>query len=244
MSNHALYSPSASERWIRCPGSVRLSRDIPRVESEAAIVGTNHHTLLEHRLKGLPVTKELKAQINYTREMGRRIGDVITIIDNDISKVKNKKNLDFGAEVKSDCSELVNADMWGTSDVVIAEVCNTLHVQDYKNGTHIVNARENSQGLAYVLGIAHKFDYMFESYKFSILQPTSTGRIMQRSWEFGFDRLMKQKEIFRSAIALSKKRNAPLQAGAWCWFCPASKTCPLKKEQRWAEVRNDFEETN
>ena len=47
MAAHALLSPSAAERWINCPASVYISRDILDEGSVYADEGTAAHTLME-----------------------------------------------------------------------------------------------------------------------------------------------------------------------------------------------------
>lgn len=45
--SHAKLSPSAAVRWLTCPGSIRLSADIPDTSSPAAEEGTLAHELGE-----------------------------------------------------------------------------------------------------------------------------------------------------------------------------------------------------
>lgn len=48
---HAYLSPSASERWLQCPASVRLTADMPGEESSYAAEGTCAHELGEIKLR-------------------------------------------------------------------------------------------------------------------------------------------------------------------------------------------------
>lgn len=237
---HAQYSPSAAERWVNCPASIRLSIGIPNIESEAARSGTNEHSLLERMLLDEPLDKKFKEEISFNDDMLYKVSRAYTCVKGILSMEPiNHDNVTFEVEVKSDLSHIVDADFWGTSDVSIAEEFGRLHVIDYKGGKKAVKAENNYQGAAYVLGIADKYDYNFSGYKFSIIQPENKKLI--DSWSFDFETLMNYKKIFRSAIASSKKQNAPLHEGSWCWFCPASKTCPLKMETRLNEAMNYFE---
>lgn len=228
MSNlHATYSPSAAERWVNCPASIRLSQGIPpSPDSAASIRGTNTHALLERLLLGLPLTKPFMRSIDYDIGMEENAVTAADVVCYWKEQTHNSDNVTFEVEGKSDLSHIVDADMWGTSDVIIAEEFGTLHVMDYKNGVKKVDAKENYQGLAYILGVADRFDYNFESYRFSIIQPNVAKPFS--TWTFGQKRLDLQKEIFRSAVALTKKKSAPMKEGSWCWFCPASASCPKK----------------
>ena len=44
---HSPLGPSAASRWLRCPGSVLLTKDLPDHSSEYAIEGTAAHTVSE-----------------------------------------------------------------------------------------------------------------------------------------------------------------------------------------------------
>ena len=47
MSFHAKLSPSASHRWMNCPGSVKLIGDESSTTNQAAMLGTAAHKLIE-----------------------------------------------------------------------------------------------------------------------------------------------------------------------------------------------------
>ena len=47
---HALLSPSSSERWLHCPRSARLCEDMADTTSSYASEGTEAHALCEHLL--------------------------------------------------------------------------------------------------------------------------------------------------------------------------------------------------
>ena len=49
---HALLSPSSAARWMRCPASVVVTRDMPEDSSPYAIEGTCAHRLAELLLNG------------------------------------------------------------------------------------------------------------------------------------------------------------------------------------------------
>ncbi len=51
---HARLSPSAAERWMTCPGSVKLSEGREDKGSAYAAEGTAAHELAEHILRGQP----------------------------------------------------------------------------------------------------------------------------------------------------------------------------------------------
>ena len=68
---HATFSPSAAERWIACPGSVKLSENCPKTTSKYAEEGTLAHALAEQCL--------LTPDKNADDFVGKRIdGQLIT----------------------------------------------------------------------------------------------------------------------------------------------------------------------
>ena len=70
MAAHALLSPSAAERWINCPASVFLNKDIPDEGSVYADEGTAAHTVME--LAGRDYFNGFQWEIHDHRRMGRR----------------------------------------------------------------------------------------------------------------------------------------------------------------------------
>lgn len=239
---HAQYSPSASERWVNCPASIPLSIGCPpSPESEAARLGTNAHTLLEYRLKGKPETRSLRASLGFTPDMDKAVDSAVKAVTK-FYQATNKKNTQVLVEEKADLRPIFKADFWGTADVQIVEEWGVLHVIDYKHGIgKAVDAEENFQGLAYTLAIAHKYHYNFDHYKFSIIQPRAPHRKGAiRSWAFGLNRLLRQKDIFARAIEESQKQNPEIRAGSWCFFCPAISKCPRKQEERVSRVKKLF----
>ena len=51
MAEHALLSASAAHRWLNCPPSVMLTKDMPDSTSEYAEEGTLAHSLCELKLQ-------------------------------------------------------------------------------------------------------------------------------------------------------------------------------------------------
>lgn len=72
MAAHAQLSPSSAARWMACPGSVALSRDIPNTSSAYADEGTAAHELAAKCLTDGSSTQD-------------RIGLVITVNDTDFT---------------------------------------------------------------------------------------------------------------------------------------------------------------
>lgn len=49
--NHAVLSASSAHRWLNCPGSVSLTKDMPDTKSEYAEEGRLAHAVAELKLR-------------------------------------------------------------------------------------------------------------------------------------------------------------------------------------------------
>ena len=156
---HALLSPSASERWLQCPASVRALRDYPEgEESEYAREGTQFHTLCEltarHRLLGGSEEEYQRDYLEWSLETNEEwqqaqleyVEEFIVLIQEHLSEDPDailllEQRVDTGVP-----------GCWGTADVVIIYP-DRLRVIDIKYGAGVwVNAVENSQLRLYGVG--------------------------------------------------------------------------------------------
>ena len=88
-NQHALLSPSSSERWLHCPRSARLCEDMADTTSSYASEGTEAHALCEHLLLQAlgrnttdprPLFKQYSAEMqeaaeNYTQYVMEQVAD-------------------------------------------------------------------------------------------------------------------------------------------------------------------------
>ena len=88
-NQHALLSPSSSERWLHCPRSARLCEDMADTTSSYASEGTEAHALCEHLLLHAlgrnttdprPLFKQYSAEMqeaaeNYTQYVMEQVAD-------------------------------------------------------------------------------------------------------------------------------------------------------------------------
>ncbi len=225
VSKHAKYSPSKSKQWLECPGSMALSDKAPPPrESEYALEGTAAHECLEFLLKNN--NKPLAAAGYCRRKYGTQITAHGEWAVKEIMKLKVKGALVL-SETKSDMTH-IDPGFYGTTDAAIVDLFGTLHVIDFKYGVGIaVDAEENTQMLAYSIGIAHAHDYNFENVCMTILQPRAAhpnGPV--RSWTIPIEQLKNWESNFEYGIEQCKKPDAPLRPGDWCRFCSASCICP------------------
>ena len=241
MKAHAKYSASASARWLACPGSIKRSEEAPpQKESAAATEGTAAHELMEFALN-----LNIKDVVNffkndeekYSLEMREHVQDFVTWVRNQI-----KKGDEFLVEEKTDC-HFINPDMGGTVDVAIVEHFGTLHIIDFKYGVGYVDHINNPQMIQYSLGIAHKFNYNFETVKTTIYQPRG-GEEVARSFAMPIEELLVWKEKFTEAVNACENadKEKDLNPGAHCKYCPAKINCPAITTKALAKAKLVFSE--
>ena len=145
MSAHAKFSPSAAHRWLRCPGSYDLTKDIPNTSSAAADEGTLAHEVLEHCLNNEVLPTEY-----YTDDatMAEYLDEVYLYV------MMRKAELEatLFAELKVDPDVDGDGDCWGTADVVLVG-SGVVEIIDLKYGAgQFVSVVRNEQLELYALG--------------------------------------------------------------------------------------------
>ncbi len=152
--NHAILSPSGSSRWIACPGSIRMTSDLPRSEAgEAALSGTFIHQIGEDYLlgKSYEIGEELNVEGVGTRKItAAHIEEAAGYADFVKNIAKQDENAEIIAEMKVDLTSIA-PETFGHSDAVVLEN-NTLHIVDLKTGAQVVSAINNSQMMLYAYG--------------------------------------------------------------------------------------------
>lgn len=240
---HAKFSPSSSERWMACAGSIQLSEKAPPGrESAYAREGTDAHFCLEALLKA--PAKRLQTEAFLRKKYGAQmVAHASSAYDKIMSLVP--KGAELLVETKVDLS-FIAPDMGGTLDVAVVELFGTLTVVDYKYGAGIpVEPEQNSQLVSYALAIAHKYGYNFERVVIGILQPRAEhDRGTYREWVTNVTELFRWRDRFTVAVQRAKKKDAPLKAGSWCRFCPAAPICPEISTKALADAQVVFSDSS
>ena len=222
---HAVLSASAADRWINCPPSVALTKDIPDDSSPFAAEGTRAHEIAE---------RCLRAFLNGEPEPEFDEDDYITYlevhpyVERVIERYTNLKQEDpstnLFVEVRVEFSDWVPHG-FGTSDCIIVSG-NTIYVIDLKFGKGVVvDAEGNPQARCYALGAYTllKDIYDIERIVTVIDQPRlfhyTTEEISIYSllaWADG---------VLAPAAQLAWTGQGEYRAGDWCRFCKAGATC-------------------
>ena len=236
---HALFSPSASARWLNCPGSFlpcARVREEDRAPSVDAARGTVAHELAKELLTRQDVdwpddyigTIRTADDIGFEidREMADHVGTYV------MKCVASNMMADRGfVEHAVDLSHLFPIpDQGGTLDhaALIPSAAGGLAVlTDLKYGTGVrVYAEGNTQLMLYALGIYHEWDwlYNFKRFDLRICQPRLN---VFDVWEISTANLLAfGEEVKRKAVECLRE-DAPRTPGEkQCRFCAVKATCP------------------
>ena len=227
---HSKIGASSMSRWSKCPGSVRLSKDIPSVSSPYAEEGTRAHELAADILVGKPVPP------NVDEEMM----EAVNVYVDYVLSVSHLQKL--WVEHRFDLSSLY-AGLFGTADAVIYnEKTKTFSVIDYKHGMGLpVEVENNPQLMYYALGALMSFNLPVENVDIVVVQPRcphSDGPIRKQSihpidlMDFGTDLVAYAKA--------TEDENAPIVPGSHCKFCPAAGVCPSIHQKAIVLAKEEF----
>jgi hypothetical protein len=251
MAEHALFSASAADRWMECPGSLALSDGLAGTTSKYAAEGTVAHQVLSRALaEGVAAETFRGDQIDvdgFVFEVDdEMIGHVQTTLDyiTDIrgadGAVMHDLRVNYAAALG------VETDLaWGTLDVMVLRGTELI-VVDFKYGQGVlVSAERNRQIMLYALGALAEYGDLadIETVRLVIHQP----RIDKRPSE---DTLTVAELLEWARTEAAERATASLRAIAgrttaddpsWaelhlrpgekqCRFCPAKAICPALRE--------------
>jgi len=242
---HSEFGASSCYRWSACPGSVALSRDIPRRDTVFSLEGTAAHALGEMAYqKGRPADTWLGAEIEGV-EVTENMVDAVNIYLEFLKETIESEDAVF-VEHRITLEKLnPPAPMFGTADMLIYRRAEKkLWVVDYKHGQGVpVEAKGNKQLRYYALGgwLALGNDQPVDEIEAVIVQPRAPhqdGPI--RSETFTSGELLDFYSDISQAVELALQDDAPLVTGGHCKFCPAAAQCPARKDYATELAQVDF----
>ena len=249
MADHARLSPSASHRWINCPGSVHLAEQCPpQGGSTYTAEGTEAHALAELKLRkfneegtGDFFDKKLEKSRSefeyYCGEMEEATDFYFDIV--------TEKLIEGGPDAELMIEQRFSLDKWvpdsfGSADAVII-AGNTIEVCDLKYGKGVkVDAVGNPQLRLYGLGAAELFGdlYDFDTVRVTIIQPRLDHVSTE---EISLEDLKDWAENWVAPAAkLAMSNTDEVHCGDWCQFCPAKAICRERAEANLELARHDF----
>ena len=241
--SHAQLSPSSAVRWMACPGSVALCKDLPGsvalckdlpdTSSSFADEGTDAHELAAICLE---LGTDASGYVGTIREKGTIVDmEMALAVQDYVDYVRNVVQVTDGillVEQRLPISTITGEpDAHGTSDAVIL-TDDELIVVDLKYGRGVPVAADNNPQLQiYGLGALREFSPVqdFKTVRMVIHQPrlgavSEWSQTVEELEAFGADVML--------AADMASADGAPLfPTDKGCRFCKAKATCPaLRKE--------------
>lgn len=231
--SHAVLSPSASGRWMTCPASVRMTRDIPEQPSSIyAVEGTQFHTLCEveasRRILHQEPGEYAVDYLDWALETeGDWHEDQLLYVEKWIELLEEYLAEEEGARLYLEVR--VNTGVpgcWGTADAVIV-YSDRIRVIDIKYGAGLrVSALKNSQARLYGAGALEEL----------VEDPLTIREVTNTIWQPRMNNLSEETltraelvkwrdDLIPTAI-LALGEDAPFGPSEdACRFCPAAGIC-------------------
>lgn len=209
------FTPSTADRWVNCPGSVKLSQALARgvAQSEDAKEGEAAHWVAEQTARRLPVPDITPQGVPVTDEM-REGAAIYAALLPDHAEIEMTKL----------CTAI--HPMMGKMRVDAAfdtEATETLTIVDYKFGFGPVDAFENLQLLASVAGFAYK---KRKNLELVVVQPRAFGQPPVKSWRLTVEEYdTKWLPLLQAAANEVVSDNPRTESGTHCIYCPVRHSC-------------------
>lgn len=247
---HARLAPSASHRWLNCPGAPDLEATCPDETSEYADEGTMLHDVMKERL---PAVRETR-NVDFNDLIGHERKGEIRTFDFTIGHADACRSCAEYAITESFCAPLTVAwietrvfipgrkDLYGTADLAILDrPLKRLTVIDWKFGEGIaVYAPNNTQLITYALGFLLWVDGIEEIDRVRIVihQPRMENH---SEWEITADELRAWLPKLLAGAARTDIKPPTYNDGDWCLFCKARAVCPALRATSLAAAASDFD---
>lgn len=245
---HADLGASSADRWMACPGSVRLTKGLPNVDTAYTREGTAAHALAEKcltenlnpgtfigmQIAGEEVTEDMAEAVeifvDYVREICQTTDPLGSAIEVRRVWIEKQFNLEKLGPPEP---------MFGTADVAIyLPSRRRLCIPDYKHGKgYAVDAVGNKQLLYYALGAVLAVEEEIgpghiDDIELTIVQPRGSHKDgIIRTWIVKYDDVIDFAGELLERAQATQDPNAPLNPGPHCRFCRAIATCPAQLQQ-------------
>lgn len=244
--SHAELSPSAAHRWLRCQGSVVLSKDIPNTSSEYAAEGSVAHDI------GYRCLFEGRDAVTFIGQTFTHDGYTFTVTDEMAQHVQTYVDYvrrQTGTPLYEQKLPIMHItgeqDAHGTADAVVIDG-DTLHILDLKYGMGVkVSAELNEQLQLYALAALHQYSVIaeFRTVVLHIVQPRLDHI---DTWETTVDDLLEfQAEVALASLWVEEAKQQLddrhfVVGEKQCKFCPAKGDCRALANYVMNTVRDDF----
>ncbi len=239
LQEHSPVGPSSSHRWLECPGSVLLTKDMPDTDSIYAAEGTFAHYVSElARRDNNPASKYIGLKSECGRfTVDKPFADAIQEFLNYVNQFHGDKFFEYR----------VSYDAWvpggfGTADDINMSD-NLCRITDLKFGTGVkVFAKEDPQLKLYALGVFQELGHLYDidNFVLAIHQPRLDHI---EEWEVSIqDILLWAENVIRPAAEIALRPDAPFKAGSHCRWCPAKGSCAHRARWVFANIIDEVDE--
>jgi len=249
---HAKFSPSASKRWLGCPGVIKLYEQVPEIDdmSLSAAEGIAAHQLAEDCFRNdrnadyyLNTTIEIRKDLKFkvTKDFAEAVQVYLSEVRNELSGLFESNEIFNGDKPFLRVEEKVEItkDCFGTCDAYIySKNLKKLVVYDYKNGIGEVSIEGNTQLMIYAFGVIKGISKnFFHNIHFSEIVDVIELVIVQPNL-FNENARIKRSIIkvdtlidwvsnsLLSGIQEALGKNPRLSVGNHCTYCKAMTICP------------------
>lgn len=220
--------PSAASRWIACPASALLSKDIPPTPSgDAAQAGTAIHALAEdcYQFDDDPMgyVGTIKEGVKLAKWHCEMAGEHLQAI-RDLEQFAGGN-----IRIEEKVSYLENSQLTlrGTADVIaINRPESVIVVLDLKTGAQYVD-EDSDQLKIYALAAMKKFSIEPQTIELQINQPR-TGGLRAHAMSLDELRAWERDTLIPAIMAATDPQTQPKPSEKACQYCPAKLTCPAQ----------------
>lgn len=236
MSEHSdVIGGSSATRIISCPGSVKLSKQLPKQESSSyADQGSMLHEVIAKILSGDATAEELIDQEFehlehiFTEDLHDEM--IVPALEAFDALADEFGDFEFVVEARCEFGAYIPG-AFGTADIIGSNEAATI-VLDWKFGRGVpVDAKDNGQlkfygaAATYTKEVADMFDPA-KNVVLAVIQPAFDPPLSY--WEADMVLLGAFTEDIKNALVEAATDKAPLCEGDHCRWCPAKALCPLK----------------
>jgi hypothetical protein len=249
--DHALFAPSAAERWINCPDSIRAQQGFADIPSDAAKEGTECHEAASAILEGTPFDVATRGLTNDQKNL---IEEYTSAIRGKFDALRRQdSNARLIVERRMRAPDL-HREFHGTGDTLMV-ARKVLHVDDLKCGWNPVAVRNpagrlNAQLASYVLLALAEIGvtvtpWLFdpeesglERIRLTVHQPRVYDRPEMTA--VSFEELRDFLREVSDAIERVETGDRTRKAGTWCKYCLARGRCPTLRDAANEKAKSDF----
>lgn len=222
---HAIYGASSAERWVSCPGSIRMQGVVaPLSTSDAAEEGTLAHEVFAELLRSSNMNETIEELLSNPRYHTDMIFDGRDAVLWILEQQSTYSQIFVEHKVRSDSFTL--PDQFGSLDAAVVDD-DKFMVIDYKYGYAAVDPTYNHQLIYYAIALADELGVNPKNVNLVIIQPRlMDGSEKIKMFSCGGETLDFYRIKFRLAVTESLKPDPQLYAGRWCRYCSAAMNCP------------------